>query len=116
MEVQIFGLKKNADTRKALRFFAERRVKTHFVDFAERAASLGELKRFGQRFGVTALIDRDSKRYHELGLTYSTYSEDRWLEKLADEPLLLKMPLTRLGNRLTVGLAEAEWRSWVLKA
>ena len=115
MELQIFGFKKDADTRKALRFFAERRVKTHFVDFAERAASLGELKRFGQRFGVTALIDRNSKRYQELGLGHSNYSEERWLEKLADEPLLLKMPLTRWGNQLTVGLAEAEWRSWLIK-
>ena len=46
MEVQIFGVKKSADTRKALRFFAERRIKTHFVDLNERAASPGELKRF----------------------------------------------------------------------
>lgn len=115
VEVQIFGIKKNADTRKALRFFAERRVKTHFVDFAERAASLGELKRFAQRFGVSTLIDRDSKRYEELGLAHSHYSEDRWLEKLTEEPLLLKMPLARSANRLTVGLAEAEWRSWLAK-
>jgi arsenate reductase-like glutaredoxin family protein len=115
VEVQIFGIKKNADTRKALRFFAERRVKTHFVDFAERAASLGELKRFAQRFGVSALIDQESKRYEELGLAHSHYSEDRWLEKLTEEPLLLKMPLARSANRLTVGLAEAEWRSWVAK-
>jgi arsenate reductase-like glutaredoxin family protein len=115
VEVQIFGLKKNADTRKALRFFAERRVRTHFVDLAERAASLGELKRFGQRFGVAALIDRDSKRYQELGLAHSRYSDERWLEKLADEPLLLKMPLTRSGNLFTVGMAEVEWRSWLSK-
>ncbi|MFL5594439.1 MAG: arsenate reductase family protein [Gemmatimonadaceae bacterium] len=113
MEVQIFGYKKNADTRKALRFFAERRVKTHFVDLAERAASLGELKRFAQRFGVSALIDRDSKRYQELGLAHARYSDDRWLEKLAEEPFVLKMPLTRSANQLTVGLAEAEWRSWL---
>ena len=52
MEVQIFGVKKSADTRKALRFFAERRVKTHFVDLNERAASLGELRRFVQKFGL----------------------------------------------------------------
>ena len=115
MEVQIFGIKKNADTRKALRFFAERRVKTHFVDLAERAASIGELKRFVQRFGLRALVDRESKRYHELGLAYSHYTDERWLEKLADEPLLLKMPLARSGNQLTIGLAEAEWQSWVLK-
>lgn len=113
MEVQIFGNKKNADTRKALRFFAERRVKTHFVDFAERAASLGELKRFAQRFGVSALIDRESKRYQELGLAHSNYTDERWLEKLSEEPLLLKMPLARAANRLTIGLAETEWRSWL---
>ena len=113
MEVQVFGYKKNADTRKALRFFAERRVKTHFVDLAERAASLGELRRFAQRFGVQALVDRDSKRYQELGLAHARYTDDRWLEKLAEEPLLLKMPLARSAQRLTVGLAEAEWRSWL---
>ena len=113
MEVQIFGIKKNADTRKALRFFAERRVKTHFVDFAERTASLGELKRFAQRFGVSALIDRESKRYQELGLAHSNYTDERWLEKLSEEPLLLKMPLARAANRLTIGLAETEWRSWL---
>ena len=113
VEVQIFGTRKNADTRKALRFFTERRVKTHFVDFAERAASLGELKRFAQRFGVTALIDPESKRYHELGLAHSRYSDERWLEKLSEEPLLLKMPLARSANHLTIGLAEIEWRSWL---
>jgi len=113
VEVQVFGYKKNADTRKALRFFAERRVKTHFVDLAERAASLGELKRFAQKFGVAALVDRESKRYHELGLAHARYTDDRWLDKLATEPLLLRMPLTRSANRLTIGLAEDEWRSWL---
>ena len=115
MEVQIFGIKKNSDTRKALRFFAERRVKTHFVDFAERAASLGELKRFAQRFGVNALIDRESKRFEELGLAHAHYSEDRWLERLTEEPLLLKMPLVRNGNALTIGLAEQDWKDWTKK-
>ena len=112
MEVQIFGIKKNADTRKALRFFAERRVKTHLVDFAERSASIGELKRFVQRFGVAALIDRESKRYSELGLQHARLSDDRWIEKLVDEPLLLRVPLVRNGNALTVGLAEQDWKSW----
>src|SRR5215468_6420108 len=110
MEVQIFGVKKSADTRKALRFFAERRVKTHFVDLDERAASLGELKRFVQRFGVDRLIDRESRRFDELGLRHSRLSDDRWIEKLADEPLLLVMPLVRNGNALTVGLAEQDWK------
>ena len=113
MEVQVFGTKKNSDTRKALRFFAERRVKTHFVDLQERAASLGELKRFAQKFGVGALIDAESRRYAELGLAHARYADERWLEKLADEPLLLRQPLVRQQHKLTVGLAEAEWKEWV---
>ena len=113
MEVQIFGFKKNADTRKALRFFAERRVKTHFVDLAERAASPGELTRFAQKFGIQALIDRNSKRYQELGYAHAHYSDARWLEKLVDDPMLLKVPLTRSANRIAIGLAEPEWISWM---
>jgi arsenate reductase len=68
VNVQIFGIQKNQDVRKALRFFSERRVKVHFVDLKERAASLGELRRFSQKFGVGALIDKNSSRYAELGL------------------------------------------------
>src|SRR6059058_4001466 len=68
MDVQIFGTKKSSETRKALRFFAERRIKTHFVDLMERAASKGELSRFAQRFGVGALVDETTRRYAELGL------------------------------------------------
>lgn len=113
MEVQIFGTKKSADTRKALRFFAERRIRTHFVDLTERAAALGELRRFAQKFGVAALLDRDSRRFQELGLGVARYSDDRWLEKLADEPLMLRVPLTRYQHRVTIGLAEATWKEWV---
>src|SRR6185312_13016330 len=112
MEVQIFGIRKSADTRKALRFFAERRVKTHFVDLQERPASPGELRRFAQKFGATALVDRQSRRFADLGLGAAQLSEDRWVEKLAVEPLLLRMPLVRFGQQLTVGNAADTWKSW----
>lgn len=115
MEVQVFGVKKSADTRKALRFFAERRIKTHFVDLDERAASTGELKRFAQKFGIERLIDRESRRFDELGLRHARFSDERWLEKLVDEPHLLVMPLVRNGNALTVGLAEQDWKAWTAK-
>ncbi|MEY3701753.1 MAG: hypothetical protein RI891_1045, partial [Gemmatimonadota bacterium] len=74
MEVQIFGTQKSQDTRRALRFWSERRVKVHFVDLKERAASKGELQRFVQKFGLTALIDKTSKRYQDLGLGASRLS------------------------------------------
>jgi arsenate reductase-like glutaredoxin family protein len=121
MEVQIFGIKKSADTRKALRFFSDRRIRTHFVDLDERPAAAGELNRFVQKHGLEALLDRESKTFVELGLKHARMSDQRWLEKLIDEPRLLRMPLVRqLGqqsaNRLTVGLAEEDWKQWVEQA
>ena len=116
MEVQIFGVKKSVETRKALRFFAERRVRTHFVDLLERSMSDGELQRFIQRFGVDALVDRDSRRYEELGLRHSNVSAGRWVDRLIAEPMLLRMPLVRrLGqpSDMTVGMAEDIWKDWI---
>jgi arsenate reductase (glutaredoxin) len=112
MEVQIFGVRKSPETRKALRFFAERRIKTHFVDLQERPASPGELRRFAQKFGVAALVDRGSRRFAELGLGAAQLSDERWLNRLADEPLLLRLPLVRRQHQLTVGDAEPTWREW----
>ena len=113
MEVQIFGTKKDADTRKAQRFFAERRIKVHFVDLNERAASLGELRRFAQKFGAEALLDREGKRFAERGLGPARYGPERWLEVLVDDPWLLRVPLVRWQHKLTVGAAEGEWKAWV---
>ena len=112
MEVQIFGIKKSAETRKALRFFAERRVKTHFVDLQERPASPGELKRFAQKFGAEALVDRASRRFADLGLHAARLSDERWVEKLANEPMILRVPLVRFGQQLTIGEATSTWREW----
>jgi arsenate reductase (glutaredoxin) len=113
VEVQVFGTKKSADTRKALRFFSERRIRTHFVDLDVRAPALGELKRFAQKFGVQALVDRESKRFAALGLAHSHLTDERWLEKLTVEPHILKQPLVRSQNLLSVGAAEEQWKSWL---
>ena len=86
MEVQVFGVRKSADTRAALRFFAERRIRTHFVDLAER------------------------------GLGTALYGDEKWLDVLADEPLLLRMPLVRSQNKLTIGPAEPTWTEWLASA
>lgn len=115
MDVQIFGIKKSAATRKAERFFKERRIPIHFMDLKKRAASKGELRRFVQKFGVDALIDRESRRFADLGLRHADYSQERWLEILAEEPMVLTMPLVRAGNQLSIGEAEDEWREWVEK-
>ena len=113
MRVQIFGVQKDADVRKAERFFKERRIETHFVDFKRRPPSEGELRRFFDRFGEERLIDRNAKRFRALGLHTAFYGADRWLEIACEEPLILRMPLVRNGNELTVGLDEDTWKEWV---
>ena len=116
--MQIFGVRKSADTRAALRFFAERRIKVHFVDLNEKAASVGELRRFAQKFGVAALVDRDSRRFADLGLRSAILTDERWLEKLSLEPLLLRMPLVRYQQQLTIGgdPAQDTWDAWYAAA
>lgn len=109
----MFGVHKHADVRKALRFFAERRVKTHFVDFNVRGPARGELQRFADRFGVHALVDRNSKRFLALGLGPARYGDAAWLDLLVEEPMLVMLPLVRWGTKLTVGLTESTWVQWV---
>ena len=116
LEVQVFGTKKHAATRAALRFFDELRIRTHLVDFADRPAAPGELKRFAQKYGAEALVDRTSRRFTELGLAPARYGEERWLQLLADEPLLLVQPLVRHKQAVTVGPAEVTWGEWVRSA
>jgi arsenate reductase (glutaredoxin) len=112
-QVQVFGTKKDADTRKALRFFSERRILTHFVDFNERGPAMGELRRFSERYGVSTLVDRESRRFLDLGLQRSMHSDDWWLQRLTEEPGMLKQPLVRFGKHVTVGLNEDTWREWL---
>jgi arsenate reductase len=113
MDMQIFGVKNDADTRKALRFFKERRIRVHFVDFKARGPSKGELRRFVEKHGVDALIDRDTKRFQALGLQAAYYGADRWIEIAMDEPLILRLPLVRHAQNVTVGYDDEEWRGWL---
>jgi arsenate reductase-like glutaredoxin family protein len=113
VNVQIFGFTNCPDTRKARRFFAERRIPVHFVDLAERPASRGELRRFAERLGPAALIDREGARFRALGLRVAGDSPHRLLDRALTEPRLLRTPLVRNGNALTAGHAPAEWQAWI---
>jgi arsenate reductase-like glutaredoxin family protein len=110
--VQIFGFKDCQDTRKAQRFFAERRLPVHFVDLAERPAARGELRRFAERLGPAALIDREGARFKALGLRVSGDSPQRLLERALTDPRLLRTPLVRNGPKVTLGHAPDDWQAW----
>ncbi|MBI2013954.1 MAG: arsenate reductase [Candidatus Rokubacteria bacterium] len=113
MNVQVFGFNDCQDTRKALRFFAERRIAVHYVDLRERPAARGELRRFADKFGAAALIDREGPRFRALGLRVAGDSPERLLERALAEPRLLRTPLVRSGPRVAIGLAPGAWQAWV---
>jgi arsenate reductase-like glutaredoxin family protein len=113
MEVQIFGTKSCHETQKALRFFKERRIVTHFVDLKERPASAGELRRFGQKLGWEELLDRRGKRFSDRQLQRFRLPASEISRLLEEDPLLLVTPLVRCGNDLAVGWDEARWRAKV---
>jgi arsenate reductase len=113
VNVQIFGFRNDADTRKAQRFFAERRIVVHFVDLAERPASSGELRRFKERFGAAALLNRDSPRFRGLGLHVAGDSPERLFHRAVTEPRLLRTPLVRAGHRVSIGHTPDDWTAWL---
>jgi arsenate reductase-like glutaredoxin family protein len=110
--VQIFGTAKSPGTMKALRFFKERGLKPQFVDLQRRAMAPGEIARFVQKFGLSALIDTGSKSYERAGLAYLRLSDEALIQRLLDEPQLMVQPLLRLGPTLAIGWDEAVWRNW----
>ena len=114
MNVQLFGTKKCAETRKAERYFKERGIKLHVVDLAQKGMAAGELRNVAARVGgMEALIDRAGKRYLERGLAYSAPTGPRIEQALVDDPLLLRTPIVRSEGRATVGFAPEIWKTWI---
>ena len=111
--LQIFGTKKCADTRKAERWFKERRLNFQLIDLAQKGPSPGELKKIANAVGgVEKLIDREGKRYVEKGLKYAAPTGPRIEQALLDDPLLLRTPIVRAGDKATVGFVPEVWEGW----
>ena len=111
--LQIFGTKKCPDTRKAERFFKERRVSYQLIDLAHKGPSAGELRKIANAIGgMAALIDREGRRYVERGLKYAAPTGPRIEQMLLDDPLLLRTPIVRAGDRATVGYDDMTWLAW----
>jgi arsenate reductase (glutaredoxin) len=114
--IQVFGLEKDQATRAAQRFFKERRVPISFVDLRKRSIAPGELRRFVERLGAGAMLDETSRAYRIGGLGYLRMSDQEIVERLLADVGLLRLPLVRNGNEVTVGRAEPTWRSWLRDA
>ena len=109
--VQVFGLKNSQATRAAERFFKERRIAIQFVDLKQKPMAPGEIKRFIERFGLTGLLDSDGSAYADAGLKYLKAGESEMLIKIEREPKLLRLPLVRAANRLSIGHDEESWKA-----
>jgi len=111
--VQIFGIKKSAASRAAERFFKERRVAVQYVDLTKKPMSPGEIKRFVDRFGFAQLVDTEGAAYVDAGLKYLKVSDAELLERIAGDARLLRLPLVRAGNQLSIGQDEAGWKAMI---
>ena len=109
MNIQIFGKSKCFDTKKAERWFKERRIKFQAVDVVKFGLSPGELTSVCRAVGLEALVD--PKHPDAALLTYLAYDADK-LEKLLDDPKLLRTPIVRNGRQATVGYCPEVWETW----
>lgn len=109
MNIQIFGKSKCFDTKKAERFFKERRIKYQFVDINKFGMSRGELNSVKNAVGLDAMLNKDDVDYP---LVQYLASNDAKLEKLFEYPWLIKTPIVRNGKQATVGYQPDIWSKW----
>lgn len=109
MNIQIFGKAKCFDTKKAERYFKERRIKYQLIDLPRFGMSPRELESVKACVGLTALID-DNASGAEM-LKYLAYDEDK-LRGLLEDPKLIRTPVVRNGKKATVGYCPDVWKDW----
>lgn len=112
MNIQIFGTKKSFDTKKAQRYFKERRIKVQFIDLKEKEMSKGELQSVMRAVGgIDAVIDPNAKDQDTVALI--TYlAESQKIDKLLENQQILREPIVRNGQKATVGYCPDVWKTW----
>ena len=112
MNIQIFGKSKCFDTKKAERYFKERRIKYQLIDVAKYGMSKGEYNSVKNAVGgMDKLFDEKSKAYEEHFIKYLASAEAKE-EKLLDHPERFKTPIFRNGKQATVGYCPDVWKTW----
>ena len=113
MNIQIYGTAKCFDTKKAQRYFKERKIKFQFVDLAKFGMSKGELNsiKTALKCKVDDLVDEKSKKYDSSFIKYLA-SEEAKEEKLLENQKLFKTPIVRNGKKATLGYCPDTWKEW----
>jgi len=110
MNIQIFGASKSFDTKKAQRWFKERRIPFQYVDLPSKGLSPREYQSVKGKIGFEALVDVKSRAYEALYLEYLTPQARE--EKLLEHPELFRTPIVRNGREATVGYCPEIWENW----
>ncbi|MFT8313691.1 MAG: arsenate reductase family protein [Clostridium sp.] len=111
MNIQIFGVKKCFDTKKAERYFKERKIKYQFIDLNEKALSKRELQSVRASVDINELINIKAKEYKSLNVEQIRNNNVKE-EILLNNPKLYKTPIVRNGKQATVGYVPGVWRTW----
>lgn len=111
MNIQIYSGKKNFDTQKAERYFKERRIPIQALDLKKHKLGEREIKLMIQQIGLEKLMDREDKKVKEHPACYYN-QESLLIPAIQEAPWLLRTPIVRNGNKMTVGYAPEVWESW----
>lgn len=111
MNIQIFGVSKCFDTKKAERYFKERKIKYQFIDLNEKGLSKRELESVKASVGLNNLININSKEYKTLNMEHIRNASVKE-EILLKNPKLFKTPIVRNGSSATVGYVPETWKGW----
>ena len=110
VNIQIFGSKKNNDSKKAERWFKERRIKYQYIDLLTKGLSLGEYRCVKAAVGFEALVNTQCDEYEDMGLQYvPPQAVD---QRIANCPAVINAPIVRNGKQATVGYCPEIWKEW----
>lgn len=112
MNIQIFGTKKCSDTRKAERYFKERRIKYQMINLREKEMSRGEFNSVKQAVGgIDSMINENAKDKDVITLMKYLSDSDKE-EKLIENQQVIKTPIVRNVRQATIGFCPDVWKNW----
>ena len=109
MNIQIFGKNKCFDTKKAERYFKERRIKYQYVDILKYGMSMGELNSVINSVGIDNMVDPKDQDYE---LYMHLARKDDKINRLYDIPEMVKTPVVRNGKQATIGYCPDICNNW----
>ena len=111
MNIQIFGASKCFETKKAERYFKERRIPFQALDLKKHKLGEREIRMMISAIGIEKLIDREDKKVKEHPACYYD-REELLIPAIQENPWLLRLPIVRNGNKMTLGYQPDVWAQW----